>query len=113
MMRFLGIGLITGFLFVCATVVVLNWVVNEDPAKFFSSTSILDVKEDGIERVEMEMSEQTLSLNVFLNKPLTCSHVIDTLGIVPLIVNNKTYSPSCYQKTNNLLKITYIETVSI
>ena len=113
MMRAVGVGLVTSLLSVCATVAVLSWRIGEDTTDVFEDPASLTFQVDGIEKVELDTASQTIGLNVFISKPLNCKQVIDKLGIMPLPVGEKVYSPDCRTVNSSLIKITYIETISV
>ena len=113
MMRTVGVGLVTSLLSVCATIAALNWILDEDITEIFTDPTSLTFQIDGIEKVELDTASRTIGLNVFINKPLNCKQVIDSLGIMPLPVGEKVYSPDCRTINSGLIKITYIETISV
>lgn len=110
MKKLLGIGIGATLLFATVTVLTLNWLIHEDPLKFFLSPAILDGKANGIYSVDVEMTNRKIYLDVHLEHPQSCNTVIKSLGIGPFNLRNRIYVPSCAEVSENLIKVVYIET---
>jgi hypothetical protein len=108
----LGVCVAATLLSIGLVVAVLNLAATGDPTVSFMSPAKLDMNVDGIKDVDVEFVNHTIYLNVYLSKPLSCAQVITGLGITTLPVNNKTFSPSCQKVDSELIRISYIETVS-
>ena len=66
---------------------------------------------DGISHADLEFEGNSIFLNVYLLRPLTCKEVINQLGVSPISIKNKSYSPSCSTMSDRLIRISYSETV--
>ena len=113
MMKYVGVGLAAALLSACVTLAAISWMVSEDQDNSLATPSTLAFNEDGIDKVEFEVSGQSISLRVFLSKPMNCSQIFETLGIESLPIKEKIYSPTCHKINDTLVKITYIETISV
>ena len=94
MRRSLGnLGLAT-LLSVVVSVAVFNWLEHDDT-------------------MSIEFNNNTISLNVPLNKPMTCEQVFEQLGIDEIPYKGKVYSPTCTTVKPELIVVTYKEKVMI
>jgi hypothetical protein len=77
-----------------------------------SKAEHIHIVADGISRAELEFDGGRIFLNVHLLRPLTCREVINQLGVSPMWIKNKTYSPSCSTMSDRLIRISYTETIA-
>jgi hypothetical protein len=113
MLRTIGVGLVSSLLSVCATIAVLSWVADEDIADLPIKPTSLTFQIDGVEKVELDTTDEAVGLNVYINKPFSCKEIVESLRIISLPIGEKLYSPYCHNINDGLIKITYIETVSV
>lgn len=102
------------FLLLCVSLISgANWFYTGDFAKFFLLSHYIESKSEHIEAVDVEFEDRTVILNVRVRKPMTCVKVITELGINNIVVGNKIFEPICKPVNKNLIKIFYIEVVSV
>jgi hypothetical protein len=106
MPKSLGTLLVAGALSLVITIAISAWL--ESPEE-----TLLYPVEQGIEKIDVEFGRNTIHLNVYLNRPLTCKQVIKQLGIETLPVKNKVYSPTCSTVSDNFIKIVYAESLTV
>lgn len=74
-----------------------------------SSKFPIENVDTAIVSMEVEFNDREMYLNIYLNRPLTCEQVIQTVGIQSFMVKNTDYVPSCEIVNTNLIKITYTQ----
>ncbi len=67
---------------------------------------------DGIKKIRAEYADKKIYLDVYTEYRLTCKSVIDTLGIEPITLKNKTFIPTCSVINDELVEIIYTEAIS-
>jgi PDZ domain-containing secreted protein len=85
-------------LFLTAT---LNFIT-DDPGEEFFVEGVL-----GIKNIETRYTNNLMYMNVHLNFPLTCNHVISALGVRTFYSGKREYIPVCKIVNSELIQITY------
>lgn len=109
MKKLLGNSMVAILLSLPITVITMNWVITGSPDKFFLSPHSLAGSVKGINKVDVEFQNRRIFLNVHLQAPMSCKKVIAELGVNPLVVEERTYVPTCSIMSEELIKITYEE----
>lgn len=99
-----GVGVIIALLSIATTVLVSCLI-------FGSNNTTLQGKVKGVERVDMEMVNRQILLDVYLEYPQSCHTVISALGIGTIVLHEKVYVPTCAEVGDRLIKVTYAETL--
>ena len=112
MRRSLGnLGLAT-LLSIVGSVLILNWLVNEDATKSFLVQTSVDTG-SSVKQLDIEFKDSSILLNVQLNKPMSCKEVFSALDISDLPMKGKIYSPICTTVKPELVVVTYREKIMI
>lgn len=109
MKKILENGILTIFLAFILAIISLNLIINDSPIKSFLSPKSIYGQTNGIKKIEIEFYHRRIYLNVHLSKPLSCSDVVSALGITPMVIKSKRYTPTCASIDNELIRITYTE----
>ena len=111
MRRSLGnLGLAT-LLSIVGSVLILNWLVNEDATKSFLVQTSVDTG-SSVKQLDIEFKDSSILLNVQLNKPMSCKEVFSALDISDLPMKGKIYSPICTVVEPARIVITYKEKIT-
>lgn len=111
MRRSLGnLGLAT-LLSIVGSVLILNWLVNEDATKSFLVQTSVDTG-SSVKQLDIEFKDSSILLNVQLNKPMSCKEVFSALDISDLPMKGKIYSPICTVVEPARVVITYKEKIT-
>lgn len=94
---------------VVASVLTLNWLVNDDASKSFLVHVSTEYKITGIKHIALDFKENVILLNVDLTRPMPCEEVISVLGIEDLPIKGRMYTPMCTTVEPELVVITYKE----
>ena len=78
----------------------------------FNSSRLEENVMDGILDINIDVVQDSILLNVKLDRSMTCDEVIEKLNIIELPFKNKMYKPLCEMVDNNLVKISYKSAVS-
>lgn len=70
-------------------------------------SSTMAVGRLGIHSIETKYLKHSVYMNVYLNFPISCKNVIDTLGIKPFKNREREYTPTCQVVNDSLIQITY------
>ena len=111
MTKLLGTGIITALFTSVVTVFAMNWLVNDDPLKFFLGSDRLEGKQEGISRVNIGFTAHTINVDVHLEKSQTCSDVVKSLGIGSFKVKDKKFTPTCSEVNEHFIRIVYTESI--
>jgi hypothetical protein len=111
MTRVFGNVGITVILSAVCSVLLLNWLVQDDTSKSFLSPAVNEYKQAGINHLGIEFKDNSILLNVKLDKPLSCKQVFNILDVDDLPLKGKIYSPVCTVVEPALIIITYKEKV--
>ncbi len=111
MKNLLGSVATTALLAFVLSVVFMNWVINDDITKSFLNPKTLQGEAEGIQRVDIEVADRKIYLEVHLTKPQSCQAVIKNLGIGAFVLKGKVYQPSCTEVNKELIKVVYSEAV--
>jgi hypothetical protein len=109
MKKFLGPVAITALLSFVLSIAVMNWAVNDDFTKPFTNSKTLQVEAEGIRRVDIEVTNRRIYLEVHLTKPQSCKAIIKSLGIGTFILKGRIYEPTCVEVSKDLIKVVYSE----
>ena len=91
---------------VIATIFVASWLLNTKPAIFNQDTDI-------VRSIDAEFIDRTIYLNVHLKKYISCEEVVK-LGVQSFDVKNNTYRiAGCSHVSDLLIKIVYIQLVTV
>ena len=104
---------LTTLLSIVGSVLLLNWLVNEDATKSFLVQTSSVYSESGIRKLGIEFKDNNILLNVILNKPMSCEDIFSTLDIDELPLKGKVYSPVCTTVKPDLVIVTYTEKIEI
>jgi hypothetical protein len=104
---------ITVLIAMVSSVVLLNWLVNDDATKSFLTPTVDEYKQAGINHLGIEFKDKVILLNVTLDKPMSCKQVFGLLDIGDLPLKGKVYSPVCTLVQPALVVITYKETTPV
>lgn len=87
--------LVTMGLAAVLTLSVIAWLSTDDESQTFLYSPITKAGSKAIKRVEMQIENGTVVLNITLVSPLTCLEIYKQLGIEPLSISGKLYEPTC------------------
>ena len=90
--------------FIC-NVMVFNWLFNDNATVHQDE----EYAKAGIEHLAIEYLDDSVLLNVKLNKPLTCDEILEIMDINDLPLRDKVYVPVCTTITLSSAVITYKE----
>jgi len=91
--------------------VVAIWAIYDTPLSEFLEPSGMEVH--GIVDVNIKYKDKKIFLMVELNKPLSCSNVIEILGVQQIVVKERTYTPDCKKINSKLMQITYTQVTEV
>lgn len=94
---------------VVGSVLMLNWLTNDDATKSFLVHVAVEHRVTGIKHIEVAFDENAIFLNVDLTHPMQCEEVISVLGIEDLPIKGRVYTPMCTTVKSELVVITYKE----
>lgn len=98
---------------VIATIFVANWLLNINPIKSFIEPAIFEKDTSVVRSIDAEFIDKTVYLNVHLKKYISCEEVIK-LGVQSFDVKNNTYRiAGCSHVSDLLIKIVYIQMVTV
>lgn len=103
------IGIVSIISFV-GSILLLNWIVNDDATKSFLVATTDNHSIDGVANTYIIFDGKKVLLTVTLTHAMTCEELIDTLGLETLPLRGKIYAPSCTSVTKDTIIITYEET---
>ena len=98
------VAVITGVLF-------FSLVVIAGVAYFRSPIWKIEHNTDLIDRMEVEFNSHEMYLNIYVNRPVSCDMLVQSIGIESFIVKGTTYVPSCSIIDTSLVRITYTQGV--
>ncbi len=105
-----GISVTLAFI---GSVLILNWLVNDDMTKTFLTHATEEHRQTGIKELSLETKGSEILLNVELNRPMSCPDVIEILGVENLPLRGKLYEPVCTVIGPKVMVIVYKEHVKI
>lgn len=106
----LGKTILIGTTLVLSLIFVVMIMTATDPEPKIIDTTLLS--KSGIKDLNVEYAENKIYLNVDLITPQSCSELIKTLGIHPIVIKSKTYQPVCSKVSEFQMRITYTLTVT-
>jgi hypothetical protein len=80
-------------------------------AYFRSPIWKIEHNNDLIDRMEVEFNSHEMYLNIYVNRPVSCDMLVQSVGIESFIVKGTTYVPSCSIIDTTLVRITYTQEV--
>jgi hypothetical protein len=105
---------ISSIIAIVGTIIIMNWLINEDPTQWFlSPVSVSEFSNTGISHLDIEFKNNAIHLNVALEKTMSCNQIINVLGVENLNVKEKIYVPVCKIINPKLAVITYREVTTI
>lgn len=106
----LGKALAVTTLFVVLTLVLTNHINRDEPLGKLIDSSVL--AEEGIKDLDVEYIDGKIYLNVGMISPTSCSELIKSLKIRPIVVKSRTYHPTCSKISDTLMRVTYTQIVA-
>ncbi len=106
----LGKTILVGITLVLSLVLVILVVTEDEPGPKIIDTTLLS--KSGIKDLNVEYAENKIYLNVDLITPQSCTELIKTLGIHPIVIKSKIYQPVCSRVSEFQMRITYTLTVT-
>lgn len=110
MKRIFGALCIVILISLVGSILILNWLVNDESKSFLVQVS-QEEKKSGIRNLDIEFRDKNVVLNIFLEKPMSCDEVFDVLDVEEIPLRGKIFTPVCTSIKPDKVVITYKEMV--